>query len=181
MPSWERDYRPLAPPEIVAGYLRTAELADQRAERVIAWGDLAEAEAWRQVAAYCREMAARRALDDDQFPDQARRLRHRRERPLPEEVMDSLALRRVDTMGEAPPLHPYLEAILELALGYLSPMQRVCFELVVGGRLTAREVAEAIGGTPAEVRSHVARARRTLAEKVAPRLAHLLPGRRRDR
>lgn len=172
-----REYRPHAPPEVVSGYAYTAQLAEARAARVAAWGDKAEAETWRQVAAYCREMAVRRALDDDQFPGQAGRLRHRRERPLPEEVMDVLAVRRLDVATEGGQLPIFLEAILELALGYLSPMQRVCFELVVGGRLTAREVAEAVGGTPAEIRSHLARARKTLTEKVVPRVAHLLPRR----
>lgn len=177
MPS--HDYRPTAPPEVVSGYAYTAELAERRAERVAAWGDEEEAGAWRQVAAYCRVMAACRALDDDQFPDLAKLMRHRRERPLPEEMMDALAVRRVDTAGDDGQLVPYLDAIVELALGYLSPMQRVVFRLIEGERMSTREVAQAVGISPADVRTHLTRARRTLAEKVAPRLGHLLPRRRK--
>lgn len=171
------DIRPLASPEMVQGYEYTAELADIRHVRCHAWGDDKEASAWLRVAKYCRAMAISRAMDDDQFKFQRDRDRHRREIPMAPEDMDMQGLFTV-AGSEAHQLpewkrEVYFE-ILELALGYLSPMQRVVFELVAGGMLTVTEVAEALQADKREISLHLGRARRKMRTDVAPRVKRLL-------
>lgn len=171
MPS--REYRANASPEVVSGYRQTADMAEDKAA-----GEPIEAEAlaWTHLERYCRLMAESRAMDDDQTPKLRAMQRHGRERPMPSEVMDALAIRRVDT-GDGPvrELGLWERAVLELAMGYLSERQRQVFELVAGQRLTPDEAAEAVGRKPNQVRSDLYRARRIIEERVLPKLADLYP------
>ncbi len=61
-----------------------------------------------------------------------------------------------------------LQARLDLELGSLSDMQRVCFRLCVLEGLSSGEVAEALGLNDATVRTHVYRARNTLRSVMEP-------------
>lgn len=170
------DQRPLASLEMSEAYAITAVKADRRREQVAVRGAVAEAAIWASVARYCDDMARCRATDDDQFKFQRDRERHRREVPMTADMMDVVGIRAV--AGAQGSLPPWAEALIELAMGYLSPLQRVCFELVVGGLLTAREVAEALSMEENQVRQHVARAKRTIARDVQSRIAPLIEARK---
>lgn len=171
------DIRPMASPEMVQGYEYTADLADARHSKAIELGAGSEARVWLRVSEYCRDMATSRATDDDQFKFQRDQMRHRCEIPMSQEEMDMKGLFTV--AGAATRRLPgwkqeVFEEIIELALGYLSPMQRVVFELVTGGMLTVAEVAEAVRSDPREIRQHLGRARRKMKTDVAPRVGRLL-------
>lgn len=160
--------RATATHERVDGYLYAAYLADRRRERVIPWGDLVEAVAWGRIADYCRDMAASMATDDDAYRFQRDKVRKPKEIPMPNEDIAALNLPSlVEASSRALPV--WQEAALELALGYLSETQRVCFTMVVGGMLEAGEVAEALGISAGEVRQHVARAKKRIVQTVYPR------------
>lgn len=164
-------HRPHAPAEVVEGYQFTASLAEGRREAALASGEGVEAVAWLRIAQYCRQMAASAALDDDQFKFQRDQLRHRREVPMSAELMDVMGISLVGDPTRSKPVPRWKLAALELALGYLSPMQRLCLELVVGGRLGAREVGAALEMEPSQVRKHVSRARHKIRLEVFPRIA----------
>lgn len=168
------DTRPRASAEVVEGYTETAQLAERRRDWVWAW-DPVEAAVWGRVAAYCSDMAAACALDDDQYKFQRDKERHRREIPMTADDMD----RGLFTIGGAEDSRlpqwkrDIMEDVLGLALCHLAPMQRVCFELVVGGMLSAGEVGEALGCDPREVRNHVARARKRIKTEITPRVQRI--------
>lgn len=73
-------------------------------------------------------------------------------RPTPDELLE----------------HLELQASVDLELGLLSDMQRVCFRLCVLEGLSSSEVAQALDVNEATVRTHVYRARRAMRTALLP-------------
>lgn len=167
--------KPLAPKasdEMVAGYRMAQELAERRIETCTVRLERTE---WLQVADYCRRMADTRALDDDQFQSLRLGMRHRKEVPMSKEDMEATeldgGLYAMWTQNEGIPEWKW--AAMELALGYLSPLQRVCFEMYNGGRLSHMDIANALHMAKSEVQRHIRFAKRKFEAEVRPKLAHI--------
>ena len=174
------DYIPRASDELVEGYETAAELAERRGDMFVAVRGEQAGKPWYQLAKYCRTMAVTRARNDDQFPGQKMAAWHRKEIP-----MDEGGMVAAEEMGLIAPIWEsgnegvpeWQLAAIELAMGYLTPMQRVCFEMFYGGRLSYRDIAEALNMSMNEVKRHVKRARRRFAKDVRPRLNETLGNR----
>lgn len=164
-------WRPTAPDELSKGYLLAGELARDRARVLKEIGQVKEADPWERLAVYCEQMGHTKAVDDDQYEFQRQAMKHRKEQPMTAEEMDALGIFVVGSENRGVPEWQW--AAIELALGYLSPLQRVCFEMIVAGRLTQKDVAEALSMSDREVRQHLHRARRTFERDVRPRLTHI--------
>jgi RNA polymerase sigma factor (sigma-70 family) len=168
-------YRPRASPELVKGYEIASGMADARGDVAEASGRVREASLWRELAEYCRRMAKTASTDDDQS-QYVLGMRHRNER-----VMSKEQLRIAEEEGEilplwdseAKPLPEWKELAMELALGYLPPLQRVCYEMHHMSQLTYREIGEALNVTRNEAHTHVQRARKTIERKVRPAMSHI--------
>ncbi len=130
-------------------------------------GVKSELRAWAWIQEYCADMAKARAVDDDQYQFQRDKLRWRREVTVEPQQLEAVPY----TAPDGHQLDPGQELIMELALGHLSPKQRPCFEMVVGAGMTSEDAAKALRITPAEVRTHLARAREKMATAITPRLA----------
>jgi DNA-binding CsgD family transcriptional regulator len=170
-------HNPPASVDLSAGYARAADLAERRRQFVLEAGDVTEAAVWAKLSQYCHEMAATKAVDDDQYQFQRDRQRQRDSNGEP--VLgfeDAVAQRLLDSMARASrQLSSWAQALIEVSLMQLSPMQRVCLELVVGGLVEVDDVAAALNITPSQVRQHVSRARIKL-QAVRSRIQHLIPG-----
>lgn len=164
-------WRPTAPQELSEGYIRAGVLARERALALRSIGQERDADPWERLAVYCEQMGHTRAIDDDQYEFQRQAMKHRREQPMTAAEMDAYGLFVVGTENRGIPEWQW--AAMELALGYLPVMQRVCFEMVVAGRLTVKEVSEALNMSEAHVRNSVQRARKTFEKEVRPKLAHI--------
>lgn len=163
-------WRPTAPKELSEAYAIAAGMATKRAAECVVSGRAKEAPLWTNLATYCAGMAESGALDDDQFQFQRNRQRHRKEVPMTEDDMDAAGLFIVGVTRQLP---EWQWAAYELAMGYLSPLQRVCFEMKVAGGLTYGDIAEALNMTKNEVQTHVKRAQQTFEQKVRPLLNHI--------
>jgi DNA-binding CsgD family transcriptional regulator len=140
-------------------------------------GDYQGAVAWAKVAKYCTEMAISKAVDDDQFKFQRDRMRQRDSAgedilPFDETVEARLVS---DAFHGKRQLSSWALLAIELVLQQLSPLQRVCFELVDGGLVDVKDVAAALSIKPAQVRQHLLRARREV-ERIKRSVEHLIPG-----
>lgn len=167
------DRRPPASPELIKGYQAAADLARRRTERVMVIGDVVEARAWMKIAQYCVDMVLFKAVDDDQLAAQRAKQRNAKVIPMSNEQMDAAQGLFVIGDSEGRELSPERETILELALGYLSPTQRVVYQLIVGGILAAEDVAVALDMDPREIRQHLARAKSKMRTTVRPKLKRL--------
>jgi DNA-binding CsgD family transcriptional regulator len=172
-----KQQRQLASEQLTRSYAFAADLAERRREQVIASGDIQEASAWGKLAKYCTEMAETRATDDDQFRFQRDRLRQRDARG--DDVLslegecDQVPVGNLGSSNRQ--LSNWAQAVIEIALMQLSPLQRVCFELVEGGLINVADVAAALNITPAQVRQHLARANAKM-RVIQARIEHLVPG-----
>lgn len=178
------EHLPPASPELIEGYLCAAGLADQRRQELVSCGRTATAVVWARVSDYCSTMAKLKAIDDDQHKGQRDQLRHRQGGfdviPMTAEQMDAAGVATVQEAVQRQvkrQLSATTRAIIRLALSHLSPLQHVCFELVEGDLLEAKDVAAALKITPAQVRQHVMRAKHTIKTKVRPLIEDLIPGR----
>lgn len=165
-------WRPKASEELAAGYATAAELSERRSEAASGAGRQDEAKIWSKLAEYCTDMARTRAVDDDQFKFMRDKLRHRREISLDAPELEFLAVR---DHGEPP---EWKLAVLELVLGSLSPIQRVCYELVIGGRVRIGDVAEALGEPKSKIYNHINAAKRKIRKEIVPRIRPIIDGAR---
>jgi DNA-directed RNA polymerase specialized sigma24 family protein len=174
------EYQPRASDEMVQGYLRASELATQRADLVAKRSEV-EAVPWRTLAQYCDMMAKARALDDDQFQGQRKGMRHSKTVPMSKELMEATESTEglsVIWPTENQGIPEWKWAAMELALGHLSPLQRVCYEMFYAGRLSYRDIADALSMSLSEVKNAVSRANRKFKKRIRPTLAHIFEEKR---
>lgn len=164
--------------ELVEGYRKAAELAEVRMRQSADMQKSGEEEAWRKLAEYCTAMADGGYVDDDYVMATDGRERYRLS---VERVLDKELMTVAEALGNVSELVPtenigipeWKWAAMELALNHLSPLQRVCFEMHVAGRLTYDDIGQALEMTRSEVTMHMSRARRTLTTKVRPLFDHI--------
>lgn len=154
--------------ELADGYREAQGLAEHRAELC---GDGHEKKAWEKLAEYCKGMADTRAIDDDQYQFQRDKARHYREVLMDRELMLTTeqggGLSEVTTTANEG-VAEWKWLAIEMAYELLSPLQRVCLEMHVAGRLEYPDIAAALNIRPSAVGMYVSRARQTLKEKALP-------------
>lgn len=138
--------------EIIKAHLRAADLADRRRRQMLKRRDPAAA-MWDKASQYFFYLATQTAQDDAWVAS----------------LQDGIERLRDDRR-----LTDWTLAALELCLGHLSGVQRICYELVECGPADPKDVGNALGLTPSQVRQHVMRARQTM-KRVRDSVAHLIP------
>lgn len=168
-------YVPRASPELVSGYETAADMAQRRAVECMDSGRAKEAGLWSELMGYCRRMAETRATNDDQY----RIVLGMRKRKEPPKSKEELELFETETgllpmwETENGGIPEWKWAAMELALGYLSPLQRVCFEMKVAGKLSYGDIAKALNTSRTDAQKQVRRARKVFESKVRPTLGHI--------
>jgi DNA-directed RNA polymerase specialized sigma24 family protein len=168
-------FNPRLTPEEVEGYKVAAEMAEGRIPFCELAGRPDEVRQWKTIASYCRNKAASGTRDDDQTEGQRRAQQTANIHPPADlakpRYLPPLSLMHPDELKKGH-LKEAEWLALELALGYLSPRERVCFVAKFGGGLVATEIGKALGISTEQTLVHLKRAEKKMETKAHP-LAHL--------
>jgi DNA-directed RNA polymerase specialized sigma24 family protein len=165
-------YKTKATPEQVADYEKSAEDAEKRIPVCERLGRQAEADQWAQMASYCRMMAACRTMNDDETEGQRMvqmtiNFHQPEDLSKPIQTPPSPWLLRTDDLRKGN-LREAEWLALELALGYLSTREKVCFVAKFGGGLALEEIGRALGISSQQALVHLKRAEKKMETKAHP-------------